>query len=581
MSDTHITVWHCARCSRPETETGPLQTTPRAFRRPALLCARCRHLNARAGGTALWGLLIVPSAFVWLSPVLAPQLDVGSFQKFGGLYVLESVFVLLHELGHAVAGRLSGYRIEQIRLGYGALVSTFRLAGVEWQLRLLPYGGLCFGIPRRPKIGKLNQSAFVLGGPAVNALLATLGWWLWKTEPANTGVWWWRLQIPWLMMIGNSLLLLWSLLPIWINDGARRLPNDCLILWQIWFSGGDAKRTSFARRDNPRRAMILYRIASILLQALGILVIGLGGFLGWLTVRQRTDAKIFIAAGIMIAAGIALFSIGRAVCRPRLRASRELSSTKPSPVTDAYYADVEKLNDGLTSESLQSHWMRSESLCEQGRPQEALVEIQKLLTEHPGSLGLNRIEFHLLSLSGRTDDAFASLERTRKIDGIGPGTCAVLDLDTILLLCRTGRTREVVPAAESALGRSTDFQARIYLLEFFAGLPLLAAYGEFLEPAEQWSLEAMNLDPSPTTRATRGGVLYELGRIGEAEPLLRSVAGDSASPAELGLSNMYLALIANGRGEKRRARKLAWIAFNNYPDRRLVERLASDGLASG
>lgn len=529
----------------------------------------------------MWGLLIVPSALVWLSPVLAPQLNIGSLQKYGGLYVLESVFLLLHELGHAFAGRLSGYRIEQIRLGYGALVSAFRFADVEWQLRLFPYGGLCFATPLRRDIGKLKQSAFVIGGPAVNALLATLGLWLWKTEPADTGVWWWRLQIPWLLMIGNGLMLLWSLLPIWINDGNRRLPNDCLILRDIWFGDGEAQRIDVVRHANPKRAMLVYRISSILLQLLGVLVLVLGGFLGWLVAKRGAEAIIFIPIAVMIAAGIALVSIGRAICKPRLRAARELSLTKPSPVVDAYHADAEKLNDGLAADLLQSHWLRSESLCERGRPQEALAEIRKILAGHPRSLALNRIEFYLLRLSGLTDDAFASLKRTRQIAGIGPATLAVLDLDKILLLCGTSRSREVVPEAESALGRSADLSARIYLLENLSSLPLLAAYGEFLEPAERWSLEAIQLDPSPAIQATRGGVLYELGRIDEAEPLLRSAAEESKSLADIGLSNMYLALIANGRGEKRRARKLAWIAFNNHPDRRLVERLASDGLASG
>ena len=135
--------------------------------------------------------------------------------------------------------------------------------------------------------------------------------------------------------------------------------------------------------------------------------------------------------------------------------------------------------------------------------------------------------------------------------------------------------------AASELPGFHEAAARVFLLDQLASMPLLAAHGEFLEQADGWSAEALALDPSPTIRATRGGVLYELGRIEEAEPLLRGVVEESEAPLDLGLSQMYLALLENRRGNKKAARRLAWAAFNHYPDRRLVERLASDGLADG
>jgi hypothetical protein len=110
---------------------------------------------------------------------------------------------------------------------------------------------------------------------------------------------------------------------------------------------------------------------------------------------------------------------------------------------------------------------------------------------------------------------------------------------------------------------------------------LLAAHGEFLSQADRWSAEALTLDSSPTLRATRAGVLCELGRVDEAEPLLRSVVAEASAPADLGIAHLYLALLENHRGNRKAARREAWAAFCHYPDRRLVERLASDGLADG
>lgn len=232
MAETTGNPWCCAGCGRPETETGPLQTTPRAFRRPALLCARCRHRSNQRGGVTLWLLLLIPATLAWLSNFIAPDLSRPSWiQHVGGLYLFEALFILLHEVGHAVAGHAVGYRIEQVRLGYGALVAAGRLLGVEWQFRLHPYGGLCFGIHRDPQPSRGARTAFILGGPAVNLLLLLFGLAI-NAVPYNpdSPQLWLRLELPWTLIWGNAWLLVWSLLPITVAVDGQQLPNDALQL---------------------------------------------------------------------------------------------------------------------------------------------------------------------------------------------------------------------------------------------------------------------------------------------------------------------------------------------------------------
>lgn len=113
-----------------------------------------------------------------------------------------------------------------------------------------------------------------------------------------------------------------------------------------------------------------------------------------------------------------------------------------------------------------------------------------------------------------------------------------------------------------------------------ASLPLLPGRVEFLLHAAKWSGEAVALEPSPATWATRGGVLFELGRFDDAESLLQIAAETGTTAADLGLAYMYLALLAKVRRNNVTARRLARVAFRHYRDRRLVERLAKDGLAS-
>lgn len=576
MSENPVPTWHCADCGRPESETGPLTTTTRAFRRPAPLCAPCRHRSARQGGVVLWMLLLAPAVGAWLAPVLVPDVALNPWvQRLGGLYLFESLFVLLHELGHAVAGMAFGYRVEQIRLGYGSLVAAGRLRGTEWQFRLVPYGGVCFGFHRTETPPRKAQAMFLLGGPAVNVVLLGLGWVLDGAHPVAD-----RLALPWIFVWGNAYLLLWSLIPMTHTMDGRPLPNDMLQFWRIWFpANADSPKTrSRLGVRNPR----IGRLAGMAVQFLGGAVLMLAAFLLWNAVRERHPVPLLVGVGIFVLCGGMLLAVGRSLNRPRLRAARDLQTQSlPDALVLLHVADQERLTDGMPFQEAQALWLRSQTRIEQGRAAEALPDVAERLRKHPGCLALHEIAFNVLWHLGRTDEALSALDSARCVPGIGEATRAVLAHHEVGLLARAGRTDEAVAAAERALAGSGDRRIRTAQLDLLASLPLLAAHGEFLTQADRWSAEALELDSSPTIRATRAGVLCELGRVDEAEPLLRSVVAEATEAVDLGLAHLYLALLEHHRGNRKAARREAWAAFFHFPDRRLVERLASDGLAEG
>src|ERR1044072_632027 len=70
--------------------------------------------------------------------------------------------LVLHELGHFVAARLCRVSVTQAGLGWGPKIFSFRVGGVEYQLRLLPVGAFIrmdmAGLQKRP----LVQQLFVL-----------------------------------------------------------------------------------------------------------------------------------------------------------------------------------------------------------------------------------------------------------------------------------------------------------------------------------------------------------------------------------------------------------------------------------
>ncbi len=103
-----------------------------------------------------------------------------------------SVLVMIHELGHYTAGRLLGFTILEYAIGMGPKLIGFKKNGIEYNLRLLPIGGMCrfYG----EDDGVVNERCFnaqkawkrfivILSGPLMNFVLAfviamvlLLGW---------------------------------------------------------------------------------------------------------------------------------------------------------------------------------------------------------------------------------------------------------------------------------------------------------------------------------------------------------------------------------------------------------------------
>lgn len=85
--------------------------------------------------------------------------------------------LVLHELGHFLAARACRVSVTQAGLGWGPKILSFRVSGVEYQLRLLPVGAFIrmdmASLQKRP----LMQQLFVLlAGIGVNLLLGVIAW---------------------------------------------------------------------------------------------------------------------------------------------------------------------------------------------------------------------------------------------------------------------------------------------------------------------------------------------------------------------------------------------------------------------
>ncbi len=53
------------------------------------------------------------------------------------------ILILFHELGHFLAAKLSGVKVEAFSVGFGPVILHRRIGGTDYRLSLLPFGGYC------------------------------------------------------------------------------------------------------------------------------------------------------------------------------------------------------------------------------------------------------------------------------------------------------------------------------------------------------------------------------------------------------------------------------------------------------
>ncbi len=100
-----------------------------------------------------------------------------------GLYIIPilAVLILVHEIGHFVAARLIGVRVEEFGIGIPPRIKGWRRNGVLWSINWIPFGGF---VKVLGEDGKANdpesinakspakRAFFLVAGSAMNFLLA-------------------------------------------------------------------------------------------------------------------------------------------------------------------------------------------------------------------------------------------------------------------------------------------------------------------------------------------------------------------------------------------------------------------------
>lgn len=200
------------------------RTRPPSYRQLALAAFVGCVLGAAAAALALWSgrfaTATLPRPGPWPLAVAWTALPLAAF-----------LAVLVHELGHLLAGLLAGYQPFLLIVGPFRIERSATRWHLHWNRDLLWYGGLAGAMPRgRLSSGQLTRrlAAFTAGGPLTSLLAGGLGWWVLppvRFSTDATAAWLFAATLGQAFAFGSFLIGAITLVPGrtagFLTDGAR------------------------------------------------------------------------------------------------------------------------------------------------------------------------------------------------------------------------------------------------------------------------------------------------------------------------------------------------------------------------
>src|ERR1700677_3712080 len=117
-----------------------------------------------------------------------------SVGRFLTILFLMDIFLILsivpHELGHAIMGRLLGWRVFAIVIGIGKRIFKFNLFGMIFSFHWLPVGGLAQLAPTDTRWFRTKRFLVYLAGPAVNGAIVGIILCIWWDSFREWGFYW-------------------------------------------------------------------------------------------------------------------------------------------------------------------------------------------------------------------------------------------------------------------------------------------------------------------------------------------------------------------------------------------------------
>jgi tetratricopeptide (TPR) repeat protein len=502
-----------------ETEHFAQETLP--FIRTKRYCPACRQrLYRRVFAVLTVVPVVVACAGIFNALRRHASLLDSVANQWALLFIFHWVMILPHELGHAAAGRVFGFKQIRILIGSGKHLFSFQLFGFPTLVNLIPFGGITLSKPPNPT-RRWQYLVFVGAGLLVNGTAAAIAWCFaapgalfnLHTGSAVTPFFW-----------SNVLVLAENLFPHQVQTPYGTLNNDGLQLWNVLFRWNKPLKLEPARVpawELALRHLFKWTIFLVMVgAALLFIAVGTLPFLqhyesdGW-------EIKIVLPA-IML--GLALVTAWAAV-----RIVKHPIRTVATP----------------------------------GLP----VGFRQLLSVTPEQ---NKLLRQAIEYANQKDFPAAealldqALAGTPESKAIGRWPLQHLKLEYIVLQNDVSRAEK---ACLDWVNQAATIEEKIRILDGFISQVLYKSIVSFLNTAERLARQALELAPGTLTlKGTLGGVLVEQGRFAEAEPLLRECLERSPALHDQGISAFYLGVAKLSIGDRNEAKRLIKRGMVLYPE---------------
>ena len=177
------------------------------------------------------------------------------------LNVAQWALLVIHELGHAVAGWLMRMEIVEVRLGSGTEVIAKRFGRLKIHIETRPAFGWVLAFPTSVKGYRLRWFLFILGGPLASALA-----YVFLVEVGPVKAWYFEWSWSWVLYaFGRTVryMSLWTLI-VTVFPRRCRLYGQCALtdglqLWMLFFLGRSGAARVFANLQGHRARLLWAR----------------------------------------------------------------------------------------------------------------------------------------------------------------------------------------------------------------------------------------------------------------------------------------------------------------------------------
>jgi tetratricopeptide (TPR) repeat protein len=510
-------------------------------------------------------LLLIALVLVLLAFSSGKALLSSSTSFFILLFVLQYVLIVVHELGQALAARFLGFSQIRIIIGSGKPLFHFHLFGFAWLINRIPFGGLAYAKPDSASLTRRKWIFFAAGGLIVNGALALLSW-LFLPEGALTDS---RRAPLEALFWSNLIVIVENLAPYTAQTGFGPLSTDGKLLYDAIFYWN--KPPAQTNENLPTWNIWTARVLKFLIV----------GFLAICTLALAALAYVFIFAkglGVEIkirAAFGAFFALLAAVLgQYTWRFYSQPVATKPRS-TAATPRGLEWF-----SEFLETHISTAppglvytiRHQITSGDSERAATECSRLLSAYPDDLVLLAFQGMLLASShahAEAEKVWDQILARSSLDS--PSIYAGVYAQKLCHVMFQKHVPRFTASAEHFVTLPLPDSLKILHLDHIACNALYLDLREML-PSAEFCIRKALAPGNLTLQGSLGGLLVESGQFDEAEPHLRACYDRSPALHDKGISGLYLALIAEHRGDFKTAKTLAYQSIILYSEPWLTKK---------